>query len=64
MGALVCSLGSLELKHMLQYLTGFQPSCLLTVTGRYLFLLMFVVPAFYLANVAEPVACCISPCVP
>lgn len=61
MGALVCSL---ELKHMLQYLTRFQPSCLPMVTGRHLFLLMFVVPAFYLANVAELVAFCISPCMP
>jgi len=51
-GALVCSLGSLELKPMLQYLPGFQPSCLPMVTGRYLFLLQFVVPAFYLASVA------------
>lgn len=62
MSALVCSLGPLELERMLQYLTGFQPPCLPTVTGRYLFLLMFVVLAFYLANVAELVACCICPC--
>lgn len=56
MGALMCSLGSLELKSMLQYLNGFQLSCLSTVTGTYLILLRFVVLAFYLANVAELVA--------
>lgn len=62
--ALLCSLGPLELKNMLQYLNGFQLSCLSTVTGTYLILLRFVVLAFYLANVAELVAWCISSCMP
>lgn len=61
MGALVCSLGSLEL---MQYLAGFHPSCFPTVIGRCLFFLMFVVSAFYVVNVAEIMACYISPCMP